>query len=229
MICHQKSAVLSIIVPQKIKGCFSLSFFCWLELSLFDCNISGFDISGFKYLLFRIYLASWTWWFKSFAKFEKSSVIFLLFVDLWNPWQLLWYFPQIPEALFIFFPNLPVSLVLMLNDFFWCDLKFTDSFSPSLLFYHSVYTEKVFVGYSFLNSNIYTYIFYFFAKTFPLSIHFRNVCTYLLELFSQSCTHSIGKFQGQVANLCHGSDLSHSSDSAGSLTLNHRGTPGTSL
>ena len=224
MICHQKSAVLSIIVPQKIKGCFSLSFFCWLELSLFDRNISGF-----KYLLFRIYLASWTWWFKSFAKFEKSSVIFLLFVDLWNPWQLLWYFPQIPEALFIFFPNLPVSLVLMLNDFFWCDLKFTDSFPPSLLFYHSVYPEKVFVGYSFLNSNIYTYIFYFFAKTFPLSIHFRNVCTYLLELFSQSCTHSIGKFQGQVANLCHGSDLSHSSDSAGSLTLNHRGTPGTSL
>ena len=57
-------------------------FLCVIFFFVFSCvcGNSDCDISGFKYFLLGVYLVSWIWWFKSFAKFEKSSVVFLLLV-----------------------------------------------------------------------------------------------------------------------------------------------------
>ena len=47
---------------------------------------------------------------------------------------------------------------------------------------------------------------------------FPGVCEQRATLFCFGHAHSVQKFLGQGLNLCHGSILSHSSDSTGSLT-----------
>lgn len=154
MVCHEKSAVVRITVPLKITCCFSMSFFS-LSLALgFD-----YDISGFKYFLFGVYLPSWICRFKSFAKFEKSSVIFLLsFCWLLEPMTAALIFPTDPWDSVHIFPNLLFSVVFLLHTFFWSIVKFTDFFLCHL--YSIQYNQRNFYfGYSFLNSNIYIWVF----------------------------------------------------------------------